>query len=102
MRKWICVPMMTLCLLLSGCGKSAEPAAEQMRKPYMDMTGCVMEAKVSCAQEERAWESLLRCEYIPGGESTVEILEPETIAGVIPTILSSARASSTIVFPKIS
>ena len=81
MRKWICVPMITLCLLLSGCGKT-EQAAEDLRKPYVDMLGCVMEAQVSCTQEERAWESLLRCDYIPGGESIVEVLEPETIAGV--------------------
>ena len=41
-----------------------------------------MEALVSCSQEDLAWEAELRCDYVPGGESTVEILSPETIAGV--------------------
>ena len=41
-----------------------------------------MEAVVSCEQENLEWESQLRCSYIPGGESTVEVLAPETIAGV--------------------
>ena len=29
-----------------------------------------------------AWEAELRCDYVPGGESTVEVLAPEAIAGV--------------------
>ena len=41
-----------------------------------------MEAAVSCDQEGLAWEAELRCAYVPGGESTVEVLAPEHIAGV--------------------
>ena len=41
-----------------------------------------MEAVVSCDQEGLAWEAELRCDYVPGGESAVEVLSPETIAGV--------------------
>ena len=61
MRKGVCVPMIALCLLLAGCS---------------------MTAVVSCTQEDQRWEATLQCEYIPDGESTVEVLEPETIAGV--------------------
>ena len=53
-----------------------------MRQPYHDMAGCVMEAEVSCDQEGLVWEAVLRCDYVPGGESVVEVLSPETIAGV--------------------
>ncbi len=53
-----------------------------MRQPFHDMAGCVMEAEVSCDQEGLAWEAVLRCDYVPGGESVVEVLSPETIAGV--------------------
>ena len=41
-----------------------------------------MEAEITCGQEGLEWEAALRCGYVPGGESTVEVLAPETIAGV--------------------
>ena len=81
MRHWMCVPMMTLLLLLTACGGTGEETAD-LRDRYHDMTGCSMEAAVSCDQGGLAWEAVLRCDYIPGGESTVEVLSPETIAGV--------------------
>ena len=45
MRRWLCVPMMTLCLLLAGCGGEREDAAD-LRAPYRTMEGCSMEAGV--------------------------------------------------------
>ena len=86
MRKRMCVPMMTLCLLLAGCAgggggeKTADAAA--LRAPYMNMTGCTMEAAVTWSEGEQLWETEVLCEYVPGGETTVEVLSPETIAGV--------------------
>ncbi|WP_325199733.1 hypothetical protein [Oscillibacter sp.] len=78
--------MMTLLLLLSACGGvgvgEGEARTADLRDRYHDMTGCAMEAVVSCDQEGLAWEAELRCEYVPGGESTVEVLSPEIIAGV--------------------
>ena len=86
MRLWKCVPMMTLLLLLAACGGGAggdgESQTADLRDRYHDCTGCVMEARVSCDQEGLAWEAELRCDYVPGGESVVEVLSPETIAGV--------------------
>lgn len=82
MRKGLYVPMMALCLLLTGCGSTGEGDAAELRDRYHDMTGCTMEATVSCGQEGLAWEAELRCDYVPEGESTVEVLAPETIAGV--------------------
>ena len=80
MRKRVCVPMIALCLLLSGCG--AEQEEKDLREPYRSMIGCTMEAVVSCDQEGYVWEAALRCDYVPDGESSLEILEPETLAGV--------------------
>ena len=74
--------MIALCLLLAGCGGTEETKAANVRDRYHDMAGCSMTAVVSCTQEDQRWEATLQCEYIPDGESTVEVLEPETIAGV--------------------
>lgn len=82
MRKGICVPMMALCLLLTACGGTGEAETADLRDRYHDMAGCTMEATVICGQGGLEWEADLRCDYIPGGESTVEVLAPETIAGV--------------------
>lgn len=82
MRRQKCVPMIVLCLLLSGCGGAKEQTAAQLRQPYLEMSGCHMEAVVECIQSGREWMAQLRCTYIPGGESTVEVLSPEEIAGV--------------------
>ena len=84
MRRWICVPMMTLLLLLAACGGGAgeETEAVDLRDRYHDMGGCTMEASVSCEQEGLAWEASLRCEYVPDGECTIEVLSPEELAGV--------------------
>ncbi len=80
MRGRICVPMIALCLLLTGCGGAEETV--DLRQRYHDMAGCTMEASVACDQDGLLWEADLRCEYVPGGESTVEVLSPERICGV--------------------
>ncbi|MBE6964081.1 MAG: hypothetical protein E7443_05750 [Ruminococcaceae bacterium] len=83
MRRWMCVPMIALCVLLTGCGSAEEPmTAAQLRRPYQEMSGCVMEAQVTCDQSGAEWTAELRCEYIPDGDCTVEVLSPESIAGV--------------------
>ena len=80
MRKRFCVPMILLCLLLNGC--STEKEEPDLREAYRTMTGCSREAVVSCEQDGCVWEARLRCSYVPGGESVVEILEPEELVGV--------------------
>lgn len=77
--------MIALFLLLAGCaggGAGETETAVDLRQRYHDMAGCTMEALVVCDQEGLEWEALLRCDYVPEGESTVEVLEPEAIAGV--------------------
>lgn len=86
MRKWMCVPMMTLCLLLVGCaggtGAGEEADAAALRAPYANMTGCEMEAEIVWSEGDQEWRAEVRCDYVPDGETTVEVLSPETIAGV--------------------
>lgn len=87
MRKGSCVPMMALCLLLMGCGAGEESAAEALRQPYREMTGCAMTAEVRLSGEDgTVGDFTLHCEYDPEGVTTVEVLAPETAAGVIAEI----------------
>lgn len=82
MRKRVCVPTIALCLLLTACGGAGEESTVDLRGLYHDMAGCTMEATVTCDQEGMEWEATLRCDYVPEGETMVEVLSPETIAGV--------------------
>ena len=83
MRKGPCVPMMALCLLLMGCGAGEESAAETFLQPYREMAGCAMTAEVRLSGEDgTVGDFTLRCEYDPEGVTTVEVLAPETAAGV--------------------
>ena len=81
MRKWICVPMIALCLLLVSCSSTEEKTVD-LRQPYRDMDGCRMEAAVTCTQFDRVWTAVLACDYIPEGETRVEVIAPDHIAGV--------------------
>ena len=81
MRKGICVPMMTLCLLFcGGCGEKAEEASD-LREAYREMTAAVCEAVVTATQGDQVWDAALRCSYTPE-KPTVDVLAPENIAGV--------------------
>lgn len=78
-----CVPMMTLCVLLCGCARGEETVtAEQLRQPYMDMSGCRMEAEVICDQNGQEWTASVGCAYKADGGAEIEVLSPERIAGV--------------------
>lgn len=89
MRRWLCVPMMALCLL-SGCGDGAEEESN-LQMPYQNMSGCTMRAELSCEQEGLLWEGELECDYCPEGESRIRVLAPETIAGVTAVVDGGTR-----------
>ena len=81
MRMGNCVPMIALCLLLCGCGGQAKETPD-IRAAYQTMSGCEMTAAVTCDQSGLEWSATLQGTYVPGGESTVEVLEPLELAGV--------------------
>ena len=81
MRMGSCVPMIALCLLLCGCGGQAKETPD-IRAAYQTMSGCEMTAVVTCDQAGLEWSATLQGTYVPGGESTVEVLEPLELAGV--------------------
>ena len=81
MRMRSCVPMIALCLLLCGCGGQTEEMPD-IRAAYQAMSGCEMTAVVTCDQAGLEWSAALQGTYVPGGESTAEVLEPLELAGV--------------------
>ena len=83
MRRGICVPMIILSQVLAGCGTQTQEEEQQdIRLAYQEMAGCEMEAVVTCDQEGAQWQATLSCAYVPDGESRVEVLAPENLAGV--------------------
>ena len=89
MRMGSCVPMIALCLLLCGCGGQTEEMPD-IRAAYQAMSGCEMTAVVTCDQAGLEWSAVLQGTYVPGGESTVEVLEPLELAGVRAVIREDA------------
>jgi len=77
--------MTALCLVLAGCAETEENSVSEvdaLRQAYRDLTGCAMTAEVTCGGEEDVTTFTLQCDYVPEGESEVEVLAPETVAGV--------------------
>ena len=85
-RRQLCVPMITLCLLLLLTACSGEtmtvPMAEEVREPFQTMQGCSMEAVVRFCMGEQEKTYTLSCLYRVEGESEIEVLAPETVAGI--------------------
>lgn len=84
MVRRICFAAMAAVLLLSACGKAGrtESPAEKALEQYREMTGAELAARVRCTWNGEAREYLLGCTYAPEGESTVEVREPEELAGL--------------------
>ena len=62
MRKIISVPMITLCLLLSGCSAGKEQvSAEDLRKPYLEAESRTMAARISCDWDGLLWDAPASC-----------------------------------------
>lgn len=76
-----CVPMITLCLLLCACGGGEKQTAQAARAPYQEMESAQMTAEVTAFYGDEVSAFTLRCDYAPE-TSTVEVLAPETAAGV--------------------
>lgn len=79
LRPWILAFILTV--PLSGCA-DGESAPEHIRTRFQEMEGCTMEAVLECEQDGSLWQARLRCEYVPDGSREIEVLAPESIAGV--------------------
>lgn len=83
MRGGKCVPMIALLVLLSACGGGGKHSdGAMLRESYQEMLGATMEAEVSCELGDTKMRYTIRCDYASDGTSTMEVLAPETVAGV--------------------
>ena len=82
-RSLFCVLMIPL-VLLSGCGGGSgaeEPQAAALDQ-FRTMTGAESDISVSCTWNGELRDYMLHCVYTPEGESTVEVVQPEELAGI--------------------
>ena len=81
----ICIVIIII-INLTGCaasgGLNQNKNQDDPRMKYLEMSGCTMQAVISCEQDGILWRSELKCEYVPDGVCEIEILSPENIAGV--------------------
>ena len=86
-RKAVCALMTILCLALSGCGGVGEGAgAEQLaldiRREYLEMTGCTAQVEVMADYGIRIFEYTLDVTFQRQGETVLTVTAPQEIAGV--------------------
>lgn len=81
-RVFLVVLVISLCLIPVGCGRKAEEEqTEEMQLRFQELAAASVEAELTSQYEEEVRTYTLRCNYRPE-ETTVEVLEPEEIAGI--------------------
>ena len=91
MRRWI-LPALMITLLLNGCGNAAAGRKlDDMQKTLAAAREISMTADVTANLGEERFSCTLRCASSPEG-FTVEVLAPETVAGVCARISRDGAA----------
>lgn len=81
MRRWL-LPALMITLLLTGCGSTVpEKKLEEQRSRLAAAEEISVTADVTACTEEEIFSCTLRCDVHPDAV-TVEVLAPETIAGI--------------------
>ena len=80
----LAVPMLTLCLLCACAGKANDPlqAAMDFRAKLLAREGCSFELEALADTDGQNWALSLACALDAGGNGTVRVLAPESIAGI--------------------
>ena len=82
-RRWACIPMMTLCLLLTACGGTGGEAGDAADADALSEHGGLRHGGGGLLHAgRRGLGGHAPVRLRAGGETTVEVLAPETIAGV--------------------
>ena len=84
-HRWMCAPMIALCLLLPSCGGETGNEAEQLaldiRTEYLAMQSCAAHVELTADYGQRVYTYGLDLSYVREEEMTLTITEPEHIAG---------------------
>ena len=85
MRRWLCVPMITL-LLLSACagggtGRQVEELALTIRGEWLETTDCSAGMEVTADYGQRVYQYEMEL-LVENGETCLTLTAPETVAGI--------------------
>lgn len=85
MRRYgFAVLLMLLCLLTACGGKETDAlqAPIQFRAELLEKNGCSFTAQITADADDRVWQYAVRCAASPDGTAQLEILAPDSIAGI--------------------
>ena len=86
MRKTASALMMTLCLLLPGCGGQSMDEVDQLtldlRGAYLALAGVTAQLEVEADYGRRVYDYAMELNWRREGETTVTVTAPETVAGI--------------------
>lgn len=95
-HRWMCAPMIALCLLLPSCGgetgNEAEQLALEIRTEYLAMQSCSAHVELTADYSQRVYTYGLDLSYEREGEMTLAITGPEHIAGITAHIRAGETA----------
>ncbi len=86
MGRFRALPLMMSLLILAGCAGGGEGSEEdvalEIRRNFLDMTGCTGRLSLTADYGERTFDCVLDVVYDSVGGATVTVVEPELVAGV--------------------
>lgn len=86
MRKGICALMMTLCLLLAGCGGQDMDEVDQLtldiRGEYLSLERVTAQMEVGADYGRRVYAYTMNLDWRREGDTTIVLTAPEEVAGI--------------------
>lgn len=84
--RWMCAPMMILCLILAACGGESGGQAEQLaldiRGEYLEMASCAGRTEVIADYGQRVYEYGISFQWEREGDLVLTVTAPVEAAGI--------------------
>ncbi|WP_341480889.1 hypothetical protein [Lawsonibacter celer] len=85
-HRWMCAPMMILCLILAACGGESGGQAEQLaldiRGEYLEMASCAGQTEVIADYGQRVYEYGISFQWEREGDLVLTVTAPVEAAGI--------------------